>query len=145
MVTNDLTTVIVDLIDVITMTIGPIVATMTGIDVITTATNAAMTDATTIVAMIATIGVTTARVIAVTTSPVTAEMIGMMIDVAKTTTTAMTTTARSDLHRHHLKGATPMVLLSQPTERSTSSSAVASDQKQQAAPIKHKGDRARQH
>jgi hypothetical protein len=64
-------------------------------------------------------------VIAVTTNAVIAEMIGAMIDVARTTTTATTTTARSDLHRHHPKGATPMVHFRQPTERSTSSSAVA--------------------
>jgi hypothetical protein len=64
-------------------------------------------------------------VIAVTTSAVTAEMIGVMMDVARTTTAATTTIARSDLHRHHLKGATPMMHFSQPTERSTSSSEVA--------------------
>jgi hypothetical protein len=40
-------------------------------------------------------------VIAVTTSVVTAEMIGVLTDVARTTTTATKTTARSDLHRHH--------------------------------------------
>jgi hypothetical protein len=44
--------------------------------------------------------VTTARVIVVTTSAMTAEMIGVIIDVARTTTTAKTRTARSDLHRH---------------------------------------------
>jgi hypothetical protein len=65
------------------------------------------------------------RVITVTTSVVTAEMIGVMIDVVRTTTTATTTTTRSDLHRHQLKGATPMVCSSWPTERSTSSLAVA--------------------
>jgi hypothetical protein len=48
-----------------------------------------------------------------------------MIDIAKTTTNTMKTIARSDLHHHHLKGATPMVHSSQPTERSTSLSAVA--------------------
>jgi hypothetical protein len=61
----------------------------------------------------------------VTTSAVTAEMTGVMIDVARTTTIATTTTTRSDLHHHHPKGATPMVHFSQPTERSTSSLAVA--------------------
>jgi hypothetical protein len=64
-------------------------------------------------------------VIVVTTSVTTAEMIDAMTDVAKTTTTATTTTAKSGLHRHHLKGATPMVRSSQPIERSTSSLAVA--------------------
>jgi hypothetical protein len=76
-----------------------------------------MTDAMTIIAMTAVTGMTTARVITVTTREVTAEMIGVMIDVARTTTAATTTIARSDLHRHHLKGATPMVHFSQPTER----------------------------
>jgi hypothetical protein len=110
---------------VISVTADPIVATTTGIDVITTATITTMTDVMTVVTTTATTGVTTARVIAVTTSAVTTEMIDVMIDVARTTTTATTTTARSDLHRHHLKGATPMVRFSQPTERLTSSSAVA--------------------
>jgi hypothetical protein len=69
--------------------------------------------------------VTTARVISVTTSVTTDETIDAMIDVAKTTTTATTTITRSDLHRHHLKGATPTVRSSRPIERSTSSLAVA--------------------
>jgi hypothetical protein len=90
---------------------------MTGINEVTVATTAAMTDATTIVAMTTMTGVTT--------SAATAEMIGVMTNVARTTTTVTTTTAKSDLHRHHLKGATLMVRFSQPTERSTSSSAVA--------------------
>jgi hypothetical protein len=68
----------------------------TGIDVIIAATTAAMTDAMTIVAMTAMIGVTTTRMIA--------EMIGVMIDVSKTTTTATTTAAKNGLHHHHLKG-----------------------------------------
>jgi hypothetical protein len=129
-VTSVLTTVTVDLIDVIIVTIGPIVTTTTRIDVITVATIVAMTDATTIVATTATTGVMTARVIAVMTSAVTAEMIGMMIDVARTTTTVATTTARSDLHHHHHpKGATPMVHFSRPTEISTSSSVAAKQPK----------------
>jgi hypothetical protein len=36
-------------------------------------------------------------------------MISTMIDVTRMTTTATTTTARNDLHRHHIKGATLMV------------------------------------
>jgi hypothetical protein len=124
-VINTSTTVTVDLIDVIIATAGPTVATATGIDVITTVTTAVMIDVTTIVATTTMTSVTTARVIAVMTSALTAEMIGVMIDIAKTTTTATTTTAWSDLHRQHLKGATPMVRFSHPTERSTSSSAVA--------------------
>jgi hypothetical protein len=43
-------------------------------------------------------------VIVVTTNAASAEMIGVMIDVARTTTTATTTTARNGPHRHHLKG-----------------------------------------
>jgi hypothetical protein len=58
-----------------------------------------------------------------------AEMIGVMIDFARMTTTATTTTAKSDLHHQHPKGATPVVCSSQPTERSTSSSAVAKQPK----------------
>jgi hypothetical protein len=57
------------------------------------------------------------------------EMIGVMIDFARMTTTATTTTAKSDLHHQHPKGATPVVRSSQPTERSTSSSAVAKQPK----------------
>jgi NifU-like protein involved in Fe-S cluster formation len=64
-------------------------------------------------------------VIAVMTSAMTAEMIGMMIDVARTITTARTTTTRSDLHQHHLKGATLMVRFNPPIERSSSSSVAA--------------------
>jgi hypothetical protein len=119
------TIVTVDLINVITAIAGPIVATTTGIDEIITATTAMMTDTTTIVPTTATTGVTTAKVIAMTTSTVTAEMINVMTDVVKTITTSATTTARSDLHHHHLMEATPMVRFSQPTERSTSSPVVA--------------------
>jgi hypothetical protein len=121
MVANALTTVTVDLIDVITVITGPIIAMTTGIDVIITATIAAMTT----VATTMTTGMKTARVITATTSVMTNEMVDAMIDVAKTTTTATTTIARSDLRRHHLKGATPIVRSSQLTERSTSSLAVA--------------------
>jgi hypothetical protein len=64
-------------------------------------------------------------VIVVTTSVVTVETIDVMIDVARTTTTATTIIARSDLHHHHLKGATLMVHSNPPTERLTTSSAVA--------------------
>jgi hypothetical protein len=58
-------------------------------------------------------GETTERVIA---AMISAETIGVMIDGAR-----MTTTARSALHHHHQKGATPMVHSNQLTERSTSS------------------------
>jgi hypothetical protein len=116
-VASALTTVTVDLIDVITMIADPIIATTTGIDVIISATIAAMTGATTTIATTITTGVMTARVIAMTTSVTTDETIDAMIDVAKTITTAMTTIARCDLHRHRPKGATPAVHSSQPTER----------------------------
>jgi hypothetical protein len=103
-VTNASITVTVNLIDVITVIAGPIVAMTTGIDLIITATTAAMIGAMIIVTTTAMTGVTTARIVAVTTSAVTAEMIGAMIDVARMTTTATTIVARSNLDRHHLKG-----------------------------------------
>jgi hypothetical protein len=78
------TTVTVDLIDVITVIAGPIIAATIGIDVIITAT----TDMATTVAKTMTTGVKTARVITVMTSVMTGETIDAMIDVAKTTTTA---------------------------------------------------------
>jgi hypothetical protein len=62
-------------------------------------------------------------VIVVTTSVTTDETIDAMTDVAKITTTAMTTIEKSGLHHHRPKGATPTVCSSQPTE--TSSLAVA--------------------
>jgi hypothetical protein len=96
----------------------------TGIDAIITATTAVMIDATTIITTTAVTDVMTAWVIVVTTNAASAEMIGVMIDVARTTTTATTTTARNGPHRHHLKGATLLVRFNQPIERSTSSSAV---------------------
>jgi hypothetical protein len=123
-VTNTSTTVIVNLIDVITMTAGPIVAMTIGIDVIIAATTTVMIGATTIIATTTMTGVMTARVIVVMTSTVTAEMIGAMIDVDRTTTTATTTIARSNLQCHSLKGATLMVHSNPPTEGSTSSSSV---------------------
>jgi hypothetical protein len=49
---------------------------------------------------------------------------GVAIDVARTTTTVKTTTARSGHLCHHPKGATPMVHSRRPTARSTSSSVV---------------------
>jgi hypothetical protein len=70
-------------------------------------------------------GVTTGGMIDVITNATTATMIGVMIDVAKTTTIAMTTTVRSTLHHHHhLKGTTLMVRFNQPAERSTLSSVI---------------------
>jgi hypothetical protein len=120
-----LTTITVDLIDVITVIAGPIIATMTGIDMIIAVTIVAMTDVMTTVATTITTGVMTARVIVVTTSVTTDETINVMTDVTKTTTTATTTIEKSGLHHHRPKGVTPTVRSNQPTERSTSSSAVA--------------------
>jgi hypothetical protein len=117
--------VTVNLIDVIFVITDPILAMMTGFDVIVIATIAVMTYATTTVAMTEMTGRTTTGVIAVTTSVMTDEKIDAMIDVAKTITTATTITGKSGLHCHRQKGATPMVHSSWPTERSTSSSAVA--------------------
>jgi hypothetical protein len=98
---------------------------MTGIDVIITATIAAMTDATITVAMTITTGMMTAGMITVKTSATTGEMIDVMIDVAKMTIIATMIIAKSDLYHHLLKGATPMGCSNRPTERSTSSSAIA--------------------
>jgi hypothetical protein len=129
MVANISTTVTVDLIDEITVIAGPILATMTVIDVIIAATTAVMTGTTNVVAMTATTGVTTIGaivvMIAMTTSATTDEMIDAMIDVAKMTTIATTIIRRNGLHRHRPKGATPMVRFRRPAARSTSSSAVA--------------------
>jgi Na+-transporting methylmalonyl-CoA/oxaloacetate decarboxylase beta subunit len=119
-VTNVSTAVTVDLIDVVTITAGPIVATTTGIDTIIVATTAVITDVMTIVATIATTGVMTERVIAVTTNTITAEMIGMMTIAARMTTTVTAAIARNYHHHHHLKGTTLTVCFNQPTERSTS-------------------------
>jgi hypothetical protein len=129
MVANVLTTVTIDLIDEITVIAGPILATMTGINVIISATTTAMTRATTIVVMTATTGVTTKGVIivmiATMTSATTDEMINAMIDVARTTTITTTIIRKNGLHYHRPKGATPMACSRRPTMRSTSSSAVA--------------------
>jgi hypothetical protein len=113
-VTSDLTTVFINLINVITVIVGPVVTMTTGINLIIVTTTAAMAEAMTIVATITTTSEMTEIVIAAMTS---VEMIGVMIDVARTTIVAMTTTARSALHHHHLKGATLMVCSTQLTER----------------------------
>jgi hypothetical protein len=126
---NVSTTVTVDVIDEITVIAGPILATMTGIDVIIVVTTIVMTDAMTTIAITATTSVTTTGVIvemmSMTTSAMTDEMINVMIDVARTTTITMTTIERNELHRRRPKGATPMVHSRRATARSTSSSAVA--------------------
>jgi hypothetical protein len=85
-VINASTTATVDLIDMIIVIAGPIVAMTTGIDVVSAATTAVMIGATTTVAMIMMTGVTTTGVITATTNTTIAEMTDVMIDVARTTT-----------------------------------------------------------
>jgi hypothetical protein len=121
MVISATITVTVDLIDVIIVIVGPIIAMTTGIDVIIVAIITATTNVTTIVAMTATIDVRIAGTIVVKTSA----MIAEMTDVAKTTTTATTTIEKNGLHHYHLKGATPTARSRWPTKRLTSSSVVA--------------------
>jgi hypothetical protein len=94
-----------------------------GIDVIIAATTAAMTDATTTVAMTAPTNATEVIIVMIATMTVTTT--GVMIDVARTITTAKTTTVRSGRLRHHPKGATPTAHSRRQTARSTSSSEVA--------------------
>jgi hypothetical protein len=128
MVANALTIVTADLIDEITVTAGPILVMTIGINVIITATTAAMTDVTTTVAMTATTGAMTTEaivmMIAMMIVTTTDDMTDVMIDVARMTTDPATTTARSRLHHHRPKEATPMVHCRRPTARSTSSSEV---------------------
>jgi hypothetical protein len=69
------------------------------------------------------------RMIEVTTSATIAGMTDVMTDIAKMTTTAMTTTVKNGLYHHFLKGATPMARSRRPTERLTSSSVVAKQPK----------------
>jgi hypothetical protein len=123
MVVNASRIATVDLIDEITVTADPILAMMIEIDVIIAAITAAMTDATTTVMTIALISAI--EVIVVMIATMIATTTGATIDVARTTITAKTTTARSGHLRHHPKGATPMVHSKRPTARSTSSSVVA--------------------
>jgi hypothetical protein len=113
----------VDLIDEITVTADPILAMTIGIDVIITAITAVITDATTTIVMTALISAIEVVVAMIATTIV--ETTGATIGVARTTTTAKTTTARSGHLRHHPKGATPMAHSRRPTKRSTSSSVVA--------------------
>jgi hypothetical protein len=117
MVVNASTIVTVDLIDEITVTAGPILATTVGINVIIAATIAATTNA-----MTTPTGVTEVIVVMIATMIVTTT--DAMINVARMTTTARTTTGRSGRLRHRPKGATPMVHSRRLTARSTSSSEV---------------------
>jgi hypothetical protein len=107
MVTSVSTTVSVDLIDVITVTLSS--QQRQGSMRLSPRLATAMTDVTTIVAMIATTSMTTERGIIVTTNTITAKMMGVMTVTATMTTTVTAATAKSNLHHHHLKGATPMM------------------------------------
>jgi hypothetical protein len=123
MVVNALKIATVDLIDEITVTVDPILATTIGIDVIIAAITAMMIDATTTVVTTALISAIEVIIVMIATTIVTTT--NATIDVARTTTTAKTTTTRNGHLRHHPKGATPMVPSGRPTGRSTSSSVVA--------------------
>jgi hypothetical protein len=129
MVANASTIVTVDLIDEITVTASPILIMMIGSGMIIVATTAAMTDVKTTVATTAMIDAMTTEAIAVMIAVMIIttinETTGMMIDIARMTTVAATTTARSRLHRHRPKGETPMVRSRRPTVRSISSWEVA--------------------
>jgi hypothetical protein len=94
-----------------------------GIDVITTATTAAMTDPTTTVVMTAPISVI--EVIVMMIAMMTVPATGAMVDVVRTTTTAKTTTARSGHLRHRRREAIPMVHSRRRSVRSTSLLVVA--------------------
>jgi hypothetical protein len=123
MVVNASKITTVDLIDEITVTADPILAMTIGIDVIIAAITAAMKDAMTTVVTTALISAIEVIVVMIATTIVTTT--GATIDVARTTTTAKTTAARSGHLRHHPKVATPMVHSRRPTATSTSSPVVA--------------------
>jgi hypothetical protein len=123
MVVNALRIATVDLIDEISVAADPILAMTIGIDVIMARITAAMTDATTTVVTTALISAIEVIVMTIATTIVITT--GATIDVARATTTARTTTARSGHLHHHPKGATAMVHSKRPTARSTSSSVVA--------------------
>jgi hypothetical protein len=127
-VANASTTVTVDLIDEIVVIAGPILAMMIGIDVIIAAIIAAMTGTMTTGVIVV--------MIAITTDATTDEMIHATTDIAWTTTIARTIIRRNRLHHHRPRG--------QPRDQLHRRRS-PSDQKQQIDPIKHQGDRARQH
>jgi hypothetical protein len=72
-------------------------------------------------------------------------MTGMMIDVARTTTTAKTTTVRSRHLCHRPKGATPTVHSRRSPRDQLHCRRSPSDQNQPANSIERQRDRARQH
>jgi hypothetical protein len=125
MVDNASTIVTDDLIDKITVIVGPILPMIIGIDMIIVATTAEMTDATTTVVMTPTTGVTTTGVIFVMIAVMIVATTDVIIDVARITIITKTATGKSGPLHHRLMGATPMVHSRRPTVRSTSSSDVA--------------------
>jgi hypothetical protein len=135
-------TVTVDLIDVITVTVDPTVATTTGVVVTIAVTITVMTAVTIDVATTA--ATITART-TVTTGVMSAATTGVTIAYDKTTTTAMTTAARNLLHHHSQKGATPLVRFRLPTDRSTSSLVVVRQPRAADNSDQIKGDRASQY
>jgi hypothetical protein len=123
MVANTSRIITVNLIDKITVIADPILATTIGIDMITAATTAAMTDATTTVVTAALISMI--EVIIVMIAAMTVPTTGATIDVVRMTITAKTTTARSGHLRHRPREATPVVHSRRQTARSTSLLVVA--------------------
>jgi hypothetical protein len=124
-VVNASTIMIVDLIDEITVIVGPILAMIIGIDVIISTmtdmtTTVVMTYVTTTVAMTATTGVMTTDVIVAMIVATT----NVITDTATMTLIMKTTTGMSGPLRHYLKGANPTVYSRRSTVRSTSSSEV---------------------
>jgi hypothetical protein len=103
----------VDLINEITVIAYPILAMTIDIDIIIAAITAAMTDATTTV--VTTALISTIEVIVVMIAMMIVTMTGATTDVARMTTIAKITTARSEHLRHHPKGTTPMVHSRRPT------------------------------
>jgi hypothetical protein len=134
MVVNASRIATVDLIDEITVTADPILAMTIGIDVIIATITAAMTDATTTVVTTALISAIEVIVVMIATTIVTTT--GATIDVARTTTTAKTTTARGQPQWCIPEG--------QPRDQLHRRRS-PSDQNQPENSIERQRDRARQH
>jgi hypothetical protein len=125
MMVNASTIVTVDLIDEITVIVGPILAMIIGIDMIIATmtdvtTTVVMTDVTTTIAMTTTTGVTTTDVIVamIVATP------NVITDTATMTLIMKTATGKGGPLRHCLKGANLTVHSRRLTVRSTSSSEV---------------------
>jgi hypothetical protein len=105
MVVNASRITTVDLIDEITVTADPILAMTIGINMIIAVITATMTDTMTTVVTTALISAIEVIVVMIATTIVTTT--GATIDIARITTTAKTTSARSGHLRHHPKGGNP--------------------------------------